>query len=64
MAPTCLLRGSHSKVYKEISCAPHLTQIKKTPIKKGFRKIRKIKSFSLTRKYLLNQGTDVSPTLL
>ena len=34
------LLGLHVCIYKEISCAPRLVLIKKTPTRKGFRKIR------------------------
>ena len=38
--PDVALLGLHVCIYKEISCAPRLVLIKKTPTKKGFRKIR------------------------
>ena len=38
--PDVALLGLHDCIYKEISCAPRLVLIKKTPTKKGFRKIR------------------------
>ena len=56
--------GFHACVYKETSCAPCLTVNRKTPTKKGFCKICESKRISPIRKYLLNQGTDVNPTLL
>ena len=34
------LLGLHVCIYKEISCAPRLVLIKKTPTRKEFRKIR------------------------
>ena len=34
------LLGLHVCIYKEISCAPRLVLIKKTPTRKGFQKIR------------------------
>jgi len=58
------LLGLHSCMYKETSCAPCLTINRKTPTRKGFRKICELKRISPIRKYLLNQGTDVNPTLL
>ena len=38
--PDVALLGLHVCIYIEISCAPRLVLIKKTPIRKGFRKIR------------------------
>ena len=38
--PDVVLLGLHVCIYKEISCTPRLVLIKKTPTKKGFRKIR------------------------
>ena len=38
--PDVALLGLHVCIYKEISCASHLVLIKKTPIRKGFQKIR------------------------
>ena len=38
--PDVALLGLHICIYKEISCAPRLVLIKKTPTRKGFRKIR------------------------
>ena len=38
--PDVALFGLHVCIYKEISCAPRLVLIKKTPTRKGFRKIR------------------------
>ena len=38
--PNVALLGLHVCIYKEISCTPRLVLIKKTPTKKGFRKIR------------------------
>ena len=38
--PSVALLGLNVCIYKEISCAPCLVLIKKTPIRKGFRKIR------------------------
>ena len=38
--PDVALPGLHVCIYKEISCAPCLVLIKKTPRRKGFRKIR------------------------
>ena len=38
--PDVALLGLHVCIYKEISCAPRLVLIKKTPTRKGFRKIR------------------------
>ena len=38
--PNVALLGLHVCIYKEISCAPRLVLIKKTPTRKGFRKIR------------------------
>ena len=37
--PAVALLGLHVCIYKEISCAPCLVLIKKTPTRKGFRKI-------------------------
>ena len=37
--PNMALLGLHVCIYKEISCAPRLVLIKKTPTRKGFRKI-------------------------
>ena len=37
--PDMALLGLHVCIYKEISCAPRLVLIKKTPTRKGFRKI-------------------------
>ena len=37
--PKVALLGLHVCIYKEISCAPRLVLIKKTPTRKGFRKI-------------------------
>ena len=37
--PDVALLGLHVCIYKEISCAPCLVLIKKTPTRKGFRKI-------------------------
>ena len=62
--PNVALLGLHTCVYKEISCAPRLPLIKKTPIRKGFRKIHRLKRFSPIRKELLDQGMDFGPTLL
>ena len=59
-----VLLGLHACVYEEISCALRLTLIKKTPTRKGFRKIRELKKFSPTRKDLLSQAVDVNPMLL
>ena len=36
--PDVALLGLHICIYKEISCAPRLVLIKKTPTKKGFQK--------------------------
>ena len=58
------LLGPHACMYKEISCAPLLPLIKKTPTRKGFRKIHGLKRFSPIRKELLDQGMDFGPTLL
>ena len=58
------LVGLHACVYKEISCVPHLTLIKKTPTRKGFCKIHELKRFSPTRKDFLSQGVDVNLVLL
>ena len=38
--PDVALLGLYIYIYKEISCAPRLVLIKKTPTRKGFRKIR------------------------
>ena len=38
--PAVALLGLHVCIYKEISCAPRLVLIKKTPTMKGFQKIR------------------------
>ena len=38
--PDVALLGLHVCIYKEISCTPRLVLIKKTPKRKGFRKIR------------------------
>lgn len=38
--PEVALLGLHVCIYKEISCTPRLVLIKKTPIRKGFQKIR------------------------
>ena len=38
--PVVALLGLHVCIYKEISCAPCLVLIKKTPTMKGFQKIR------------------------
>ena len=38
--PDMALLGLHVCIYKEISCAPRLVLIKKTPTRKGFQKIR------------------------
>ena len=38
--PDAALLGLHVCIYKEISCAPRLVLIKKTPTRKGFQKIR------------------------
>ena len=38
--PDMALLGLYVCIYKEISCAPRLVLIKKTPTRKGFRKIR------------------------
>ena len=38
--PDVALFGLHVCIYKEISCAPRLVLIKKTPTMKGFQKIR------------------------
>ena len=56
--------GLHACMYKETSCAPRLTVNRKTLTRKGFRKIHESKRIFPLRKYLLNQGTDVNPTLL
>ena len=37
--PDVAMLGLHICIYKEISCAPRLVLIKKTPTRKGFRKI-------------------------
>ena len=37
--PDVALLGLHVCIYKEISCAPRLVLITKTPTRKGFRKI-------------------------
>ena len=37
--PDVALLGLHVCIYKEISCTPRLVLIKKTPTRKGFRKI-------------------------
>ena len=37
--PDVALLGLHVCIYKEISCAPRLVLIKKTPTRKGFQKI-------------------------
>ena len=37
--PDVAMLGLHICIYKEISCAPCLVLIKKTPTRKGFRKI-------------------------
>ena len=37
--PDVALLGLHICIYKEISCAPRLVLIKKTPTRKGFQKI-------------------------
>ena len=37
--PDVALLGLYVCIYKEISCAPRLVLIKKTPTRKGFRKI-------------------------
>ena len=37
--PNVALLGLHICIYKKISCAPRLVLIKKTPTRKGFRKI-------------------------
>ena len=36
--PDMALLSLHICIYKEISCAPHLVLINKTPTRKGFRK--------------------------
>ena len=38
--PDVALLGLHVCIYKEIFCTPRLVLIKKTPTRKGFRKIR------------------------
>ena len=38
--PVVAMLGLHVCIYKEISCAPRLVLVKKTPTKKGFQKIR------------------------
>ena len=38
--PDVVLLGLHVCIYKEIFCTPRLVLIKKTPTRKGFRKIR------------------------
>ena len=45
-------------------CTPRKALVKKTPTRKEFLKIRKLKRISPTRKHLIGQGTSVNPKLL
>ena len=58
------LLGLHAWVYKETSCAPRLTIIKRISTRKGSRKIRVLMKILSTRKDPLHQGTNVNSTLL
>ena len=62
--PNMALLGLHAWVYKETSCAPRLTLIKRIPTRKGSCEMRALMRIFPTRKDPFRQGTDVNSTLL